>query len=554
MGSELNVIGVACLAIIPLFFLCSALWVYCRKDPSTFSHALRVIAWACSGLLTLSLGMLVWVLLGMSPSESGLSLLNTSPLQLIVLSLILFIATVLIHFSRNYMRGEVCLQRYCVWILLTLAAVTLTVVSNHLLLFWLGWVSISLCLHHLLTLYPERSRAVLAAHKKFILARIAETLLLIAFVLLYWEHHTFYIHPLLQAITESTQGLSWQEQVAATLIAIAALIKCAQLPVHGWLIKVVEAPTPVSALLHAGVINLGGFVLILFAPLFSQALVAQWLVLIVAGLSTLLAALIMTTRISIKVRLAWSTSAQMGMMLIECALGLYELALLHLVLHSLYKAYSFLNAGNAVNDSIRQRMTPFSSLNISFLLVSGLWVGGCISAAVVLTHYQGPLAVWILLGLALTSLMVSHSKGDGMLGLLRTTLVVTILAGAYALLKWVFGQGLGLSNNYAVAAFSAADIWASLLFLALFILSLVLTHYAHLPRIQQLSTLLFAGFYLDEWFTRTTLSIWPTTLPAGIKGNGGNHQAPYAGTLVPPASDHSLPTASNVTSNTEKSS
>ncbi|WP_350609572.1 proton-conducting transporter membrane subunit, partial [Pseudoalteromonas sp. 41-MNA-CIBAN-0057] len=86
-----------------------------------------------------------------------------------------------------------------------------------------------------------------------------------------------------------------------------ALIKCAQLPMHGWLIKVVEVPTPVSALLHAGVINLGGFLLILFAPLFIQAAAAQWLILIIAGLTTVISALIMTTRISVKVRLAWST-------------------------------------------------------------------------------------------------------------------------------------------------------------------------------------------------------------------------------------------------------
>ena len=112
------------------------------------------------------------------------------------------------------------------------------------------------------------------------------------------------------------------ETVAAILLAITALIKCAQLPLHGWLIQVVEAPTPISALLHAGIINLGGFLLLSFAPLIAFSVDAQWVLLIIAGLSTLISALVMMTRISIKVKLAWSTCAQMGLMLIECALGL----------------------------------------------------------------------------------------------------------------------------------------------------------------------------------------------------------------------------------------
>jgi NAD(P)H-quinone oxidoreductase subunit 5 len=139
--------------------------------------------------------------------------------------------------------------------------------------------------------------------------------------------------------------LSRLEQLAALLIASAAMVKCAQFPMHGWLIQVVEAPTPVSALLHAGVINLGGF-LLLMAPLMRHADLANWLLLIVAGLTCVAAALITMTRVSVKVLLAWSTVAQMGLMLVECALGQYGLALLHLVAHSCYKAYAFLAAGS----------------------------------------------------------------------------------------------------------------------------------------------------------------------------------------------------------------
>lgn len=170
----------------------------------------------------------------------------------------------------------------------------------------------------------------------------------------------------------------------------------------------VEVPTPVSALLHAGVINLGGFLLILFAPLFIQASAAQWLILIVAGLTTVISALIMTTRISVKVRLAWSTSAQMGLMLVECALGLFELALLHLVTHSTYKAFAFLNSGNGVNeDLIRRHMPKQSPVCFDWLagaLISIIIVG----AAWFISSYQGAVSIWLLLASALTILLANQ--------------------------------------------------------------------------------------------------------------------------------------------------
>ena len=133
--------------------------------------------------------------------------------------------------------------------------------------------------------------------------------------------------------------------IAALLLAISAIIKCAQLPLHGWLIQVMEAPTPVSALLHAGVVNLGGFMLIRLASVIYTTQAAQALLVVMGCLTAVVGSLVMSTGISIKVHLAWSTCAQMGFMLVECGLGLYALAFLHLLAHSLYKAHSWVQAG-----------------------------------------------------------------------------------------------------------------------------------------------------------------------------------------------------------------
>src|SRR5690349_16746348 len=116
------------------------------------------------------------------------------------------------------------------------------------------------------------------------------------------------------------------------------------------MLQVMEAPTPVSALLHAGVVNIGGFVMIRLAPLMAHATLAQNILVGVGLFSTIIASLVMATRAAIKSVLAWSTIGQMGFMLVQCGLGAWHLALMHLLAHSCYKAHSFLSSGSIVRQ------------------------------------------------------------------------------------------------------------------------------------------------------------------------------------------------------------
>jgi NAD(P)H-quinone oxidoreductase subunit 5 len=452
--------------------------------------------------------------------EADTQYISQSTLSLVMMGLVVFMSTILIAFSRNYMAGEPRSGTYWRWLLNILAAVSVVLISNHLLLLWLGWVSISLALHKLLTFYPKRPRAALAAHKKFLLARTAETLLFTAIILLYQQHGTLFISDLMShfdaVATNDSLQLTTVDHIAAVLIALTALIKCAQLPVHGWLIQVVEAPTPVSALLHAGVINLGGFLLILFAPLFIQSGVAQWLVLIVAGLTTVIAALIMATRISIKVRLAWSTSAQMGLMLVECALGLFELALLHLLTHSVYKAYAFLNSGSAVYQELQSRLAPATHPKVLDWIVAGVLSTIIVSIAVIVIDHQGVWSVWLLLALALTMLLAQRHSGRQRRNVIPLLGLSIVLVSSYSGFKWLFGSIVTTIPAMHVEAFSALDIVAILFFVSLFVLSWMLRYQPHKPSMQHLYIALFAGLYLDEWLTRLTLKLWPVRMPAGI--------------------------------------
>ncbi|WP_373018073.1 NADH-quinone oxidoreductase subunit L [Thiomicrorhabdus sp.] len=439
---------------------------------------------------------------------------GASGMSLVMLGLVNFIAFVNIRYSSAYMAGNVEEEkRYLRWLLVTLGSVATVIVSNHMLLLMVAWIAISLSLHRLLVFFPNRQRAVLAAHKKFIFARVAESCLLGAILILHYEHGTWFISEIYQNVSSSEQ-LSRLDQFAAVLLAMAALVKCAQLPLHGWLIQVVEAPTPVSALLHAGIINLGGYLLIIFAPLIVLSDFAQWTLLVIGGITTVLAALVMMTRASVKVRLAWSTMSQMGLMLVECALGLFELALLHLVAHSCYKAYAFLNSGSEVESSMKRRLSRPVAPSVTEWWIAGAISAGLVVALVWALALPAPYSPWLLFAIALT-LLIAERRGRltaasvlGMVGLGAVLLLV------YSLQK--SGASLIVPSMQTSVGW-AGDLWIAFL-LILFIAGYLLLQYqSERPWIKKVRRAFYAGFYLDEWVTRLNLRIYPTRLPVRFK-------------------------------------
>ena len=263
-----------------------------------------------------------------------------------MLLLVTFIGWIVVRYARTYLDGEARQGPFLGWLCVTLAAVLLLVTAGNLLQLLLAWIATSLLLHRLLLFYPDRVAARRAARKKFITARIGDVALLGAVASLWAAYGTADIGTILRAARSGEGGTA--AVLAAILLALAALLKSAQFPTHGWLTEVIETPTPVSALLHAGVINAGGFLLIRFAEimLLSPGVLAA--LAMVGGFTALFGGLVMLTQPAVKTSLAWSTVAQMGFMILECGLALFPLALLHIVAHSLYKAHSFLASGGAV--------------------------------------------------------------------------------------------------------------------------------------------------------------------------------------------------------------
>jgi NAD(P)H-quinone oxidoreductase subunit 5 len=138
-----------------------------------------------------------------------------------------------------------------------------------------------------------------------------------------------------------------------------------------------ETPTPVSALLHAGVINAGGFLLIRFADVMLASPGVLALLVIVGGFTALFASVVMLAQPTVKTSLAWSTIAQMGFMILQCGLALFPLALLHIAAHSLYKAHAFLSSGTAI-ERIEQNRRPGPVAVPSGLAVARAFLGAIV--------------------------------------------------------------------------------------------------------------------------------------------------------------------------------
>lgn len=178
------------------------------------------------------------------------------------------------------------------------------------------------------------------------------------------------------------------------LMVLAALARSAQVPFHKWLPATLAAPTPASALLHAGVVNGGGVLLVRTGGLVGQSTVAMGVTAVAGGLTMLYGSAAMLTKPDIKGALVHSTRAQMGFMILTCGLGLYAAAVFHLIAHGMYKATLFLNSGSALSQRDRAaRRAPAPSTSPARTLLSTTGAMALSGSAVALAVAIVPWAV-----------------------------------------------------------------------------------------------------------------------------------------------------------------
>ncbi len=433
---------------------------------------------------------------------------TTTSLGLILAFLVQFLGTVIGSFSSRYLQGEARQHHYLAALACVLASVHLLLIADHWLILIGAWTLIGFALQYLLCFYQDRPFALLAAHKKRLADYVANVLLLVASALAWIEVGNGSLSNLWQYI--ALHGMSIYLQTSAVLLVLAVMLRTALLPVHGWLTQVMEAPTPVSALLHAGVVNLGGFVLIRFIPMLEQASTARILLVVLGLVTAILAGMVMLTRISIKVRLAWSTIAQMGFMLLECGLGFYKLAAVHLIGHSLYKAYAFLTASDIVRQTRLQSLHMVSLPSyLSLMMAPILSITAISSVVLFFTTLTGhPSWPWwwsLVLGVSWGPLLwLPATHNDLPIRVMQTMNGLLIIAGLTGATIFLHTLPMGVQDMPDQRI--GLIVLVGMVFLYFF-QALLQRQPQRMSRWRRWS---YAGFYLDEAYTRIALHIWPT--------------------------------------------
>lgn len=328
------------LDLTPLFivFLCALVVVIISG--ATLLHSKVSIAFVKIHIYLLWLPILV-SLVGLLWAHQSVTVgpFKLDRLAWLMSSFIMALGFIIQKFSMRYLLGDRNYRKYFLLFTLITSFASIAWMSSDLRLMGLFWGATLLCLTSLININRSwkvpREAAKISA-KLFVLGWLA---LVVAIVMIYLATGQWHMPT---EINSNALEL-WID----LCIVLAVIIPAAQFPFQKWLIESVVAPTPVSAIMHAGIVNAGGIILTRFAPIFDNA-IALTLLLLIATISVLLGSGISLVHVDYKRQLVGSTMSQMGFMLVQCALGMYSLAVIHLILHGIFKATLFLQSGSIV--------------------------------------------------------------------------------------------------------------------------------------------------------------------------------------------------------------
>ena len=355
--------------IVPLIPVLSALLT--QLFSARFGHESVRISITGSLLTFLFTVATLWFVLS-EPGSHAVSLFDTAalllldPLSSLMATVIAGISLIVHIYSRRYMADESGYCRFFILLDLMTASLLVMVAAGDLLTLLIAWHLVGVLLYFLLGHNTRDKSAWRYAFWTKITYRLGDLPLVIAAVLLYQAYGTWSLPLLFEQVMAEPDahqvfGLRLPDVVAA-LIAFSAFARSAQFLVHTWLPYTMSGPTPVSALMHAGIVNAGGFIINRFAPVFVQSAdVLHW-VFIVGLFTAVIGSVLMLTQNDIKKSLGYSTMGQMGFMIMECGIGAFSLAIYHLIAHGLFKGTMFLGAGSVINSARKNDGVPKEDL------------------------------------------------------------------------------------------------------------------------------------------------------------------------------------------------
>jgi NAD(P)H-quinone oxidoreductase subunit 5 len=274
-----------------------------------------------------------------------LTIFHIDTLSIIMICLVSFIAAIVYSFSKRYMKGDALYQSFFSKILILPLCVITVSISDNLILFLAAWFCCNLILSQLIVHKPTWLASKASgklARQNFI---VGFALITLAFAIFYQTTGSLSI----QYIVHNPQDSSYT-LIALSALVMGAMTQSAIWPFHRWLISSLNSPTPVSALMHAGIVSGGGLLLARFSPIYFNYPNTLSLIFIIGLTSALLGSLWKLMQHDVKRMLACSTMGQMGFMFVQMGLGLFASALAHLCWHGLFKCYLFLDSGSAAQE------------------------------------------------------------------------------------------------------------------------------------------------------------------------------------------------------------
>jgi NADH-quinone oxidoreductase subunit L len=287
------------------------------------------------------------------------------------------IGSLAVLFSVNYMRGEAQLGRYYFMVLFFIGAMAGLVLSGNLLFTFFFWEITALCSYGLISFYNDDPKAVAGGIKALIITQVGGVGLLAGTLIAYANLGSFQISDVL-ANTSAIPAVALSFMAFSFLIAAAA--KSAQFPFHTWLPDAMEAPTPISALIHAAtMVNAGIYLLARFYPAFASVPGWRTAVILVGVTSALITACMALTATDLKRALAYSTVSQLGYMVYAIGAGGVLASQFHLLSHAVFKALLFLTAGSVIHAVGTRDMCRMGGLSAKMPFARNVFIIGALA-------------------------------------------------------------------------------------------------------------------------------------------------------------------------------
>lgn len=291
-----------------------------------------------------------------------IGILLCDPLSAVMGVLIAGISFIVHLYSVRYMAEEAGYARFFVLLDLMTAALLIMVAAGDLITLVAVWHVIGVLLYFLLGQDTRSASAYRYAFWTFITYRIGDLALVLAAALLYWAYGTWSLPQIFERVASDGGGRSFfgvpVAEAVGALLALAAFARSAQFLLHTWLPYTMAGPTPVSALMHAGIVNAGGFLINRFAPIFVHTGDVLHGIFVVGLVTAVIGSVLMLTQNDIKKALGYSTMGQMGFMVMECGVGAFSLAIYHLIAHGMFKGTLFLGAGGVIGEARKDDGVP----------------------------------------------------------------------------------------------------------------------------------------------------------------------------------------------------